>query len=173
MEKADKFNDEKNNNSVIVPEIWTRHGVTEPQQVIDEINKAYDNKERLDSNIYIGTANCGNICIIVNSADGKCQDAFPVNINSNTYFKIKEEVKENHLGEPDAVHLEIVSLAIAIDYMQYIDLFNNKQNIIDERYILFNSTFINDMIVINVEGIGQLVINYDSAKEIIEKITDI
>ena len=49
------------NNNEMIPEQRKRLRIEEPQQLIDSINEAFSNKEKLDSNIYIGNSKLGNI----------------------------------------------------------------------------------------------------------------
>lgn len=134
-----------------------------------EIDIAFMNKEQLDSNIYIGKSNHENLCLILNPTTRKPDIVFPTNITLDKYLEIKNKVKESGLGEPDEQHLQIVSLCIAIDYLNNLDLFKKKKDIYNNCSI-FETTFIEDSIIINIPGLGKIMIDYDTTKEIINSL---
>lgn len=154
-----------------VPEIWIERGVTTEQQVVDEINTALGNMKHLDFGYYIGSSSCGSILITINQ-DGKLIDAFPAKFDKATYDRIKQEVDESGLGAPDEMHLQIVTLAIAVDFMNYYDIFLKKQPI-SGRYSIFDSsvfdTAMGELIMVSIEGLGKLVIGYTATKEVLEQ----
>lgn len=157
--------------AIMIPEIWAIRGVKTLQQVYGAIDEAKASKELLEFDIYAGKSQFGNILLIIGN-DGTLKDVYPIDIDKDTYERIKADVDESGLGEPDDLHLAIVSLAIAIDYMNYTDSFLAKERI-NGRYSLFESSVhdsgMGEMIIISVEGLGKLVVGYPFVKEILMK----
>ena len=112
-----------NNNEI--PEKWKKFGIDEPQQLIDAINEAFSNKEKLDSNIYIGNSKLGNICICL-TPDNKIENAFPVKTTREEYFQIKSDVEKLELG--NNLYTEVLSLFLAIDIK------NHKEELVNVNF---------------------------------------
>lgn len=149
----------------IVPKKWLDLGIIEPQQVIDVINEAFSNKEKLDSNIYIGNTKFGNICVCL-TLDGKIENAFPVKVTKEEYFNIKSKVQEIGLGND--LNVEVVSLLIAIDLKNYKDELINNIDKTNVSYIfdLF-SIYVDKSITVIDVGDGKIAINTNIIKNYI------
>ena len=160
-------------NKEMIPEIWQDRGVTDPQQIIDAINEAFSEKEKLDSNIFVGPSSCGNICIVTDYKSGEVADAYPAGIDKDTYLRIKKDLQDSVIDEKDYMQLQVTSLAIAIDYMNYPKAFLNKEEV-SGRYALFDSVVKtsdngDELLIISIEGLGSIVLNYMDVKTIFEK----
>ncbi|MGX8774159.1 MAG: hypothetical protein ACSW8G_03785 [Bacillota bacterium] len=157
----------------MIPKIWRDRGVTDQQQVIDAINEAFSAKEKLGSNVFVGSSSCGNICIITDYRSGEISDAYPAGVDKDTFLKIKKELQDSVVDEQDTMQLEVTALAIAIDYMNYPDAFLNKEEV-NGRYALFDSVVItgdngDELLVISIEGLGSIALSYADIKSIFEK----
>lgn len=144
----------KNNE---IPEKWKKVGIAEPQQLIDTINEAFSNKEKLDSNIYIGNTKYGNICICLTS-DNKIENAFPVKATKEEYFQIKSDVEKLELG--NNLYTEVLSLFLAIDIKNNKEELVNNFNQNNKAYVfdLFNCYISNDITIIDI-GSGKVSIS--------------
>lgn len=144
----------KNNE---IPEKWKKVGIAEPQQLIDAINEAFSNKEKLDSNIYMGNSKYGNICICLTS-DGKIENAFPVKATKEEYFQIKSDVEKLELG--NNLYTEVLSLFLAIDIKNNNEKLINNFNQNNKAYAfdLFNCYISNDITIIDI-GEGKVSIS--------------
>lgn len=140
-----------------IPEKWKKVGIAEPQQLIDAINEAFSNKEKLDSNIYIGNSKLGNICICL-TPDNKIENAFPVKTTREEYFQIKSSVEKLELG--NNLYTEVLSLFLAIDIKNHKEeLVNNfNQNNSTYAFDLFNCYISNDITIIDT-GAGKVSIS--------------
>lgn len=91
------------------------------------------------------------------------------------YKQLENDVQQSGLGDPDELHLQIVSIALAVDFINYYDDFVNKRYIFG-RFALFKSnilsTELGDIIIINVWNLGKIVIGYNAVKSILEKYVD-
>ena len=147
----------------IVPAKWKNIGIREPQEVIDVINEAYANKEKLDATIYIGASKYGNIGMGL-GLDGKIENAFPVKVTKDEFLKIRNEI--NGLGLGNDLYESVISLFIAIDVYNHK---NEIKKIINDDVFEFKSDLFdcygkNDLLVIDI-GEGKVVINKDIIKK--------
>ncbi len=158
--------------NIAIPEIWVERGAATEQQVIDAMNEAFESRERLGSNIYVGDSGLGSICLILDHESGELADAYPAKIDKSTFDQIMRDVDESGLGEPDEMHLQIISLALAIDLLNYYDDFLNKDEV-GGRYALFESsvhtTDAGEILIISVEGLGRFAVGYETVKSILAK----
>ena len=144
---------------------WTKYGLKEEQEIIDEINKAYEVKEKLDSNIYVGKASSCNICMCLDG-NNKIELAFPVLTNKEEYLKIKSQVQELELDSKSDLNLQVISLFFAID------INNNREEIKKEienlpqefNFDLFSCTIDKKVTVITME-LGNIVIGTEYLKK--------
>lgn len=145
---------------------WLDFGLTNEQEIIDEINKAFETKEKLDSNIYVGKSDNGSICMCLDK-EGKIEKAFPVKTNKDEYIKIKEKIKE--IGIQEELNLQVISLFFAIDLNNYREQVQNIINKLpqDLELDLFNCTITEDLTIIQME-LGQIVIGTNYVKEFIQ-----
>ena len=145
------------NNNKKIPKQWKVLGIEEPQQMIDTINEAFSNKEKLDSNIYIGNTKYGNICICLTS-DNKIENAFPVKATKEEYFQIKSEVEKLELG--NNLYTEVLSLFLAIDIKNHKEELVNNFNQNNKAYAfdLFNCYISDDITIIDI-GAGKVSIS--------------
>ena len=162
-----------NENRDVIPEIWQDRGVTDPQQVIDAINEAFASREKLDSNIFVGPSSFGNVCIITDYKTGEVADAYPARIDKDTYMKIKSDLQDSVIAEEDDMQLQVTSLAIAIDYMNYPEAFLNKEEV-SGRYALFDSVVEtgnngDELLIIAIEGLGSIALSYMDIRAVFEK----
>ena len=137
---------------------WIKYGLKEQQEIIDEINKAYEVKEKLDSNIYVGKTKYGNICMCLDG-NGQIEKAFPVITTREDYLKIKDNIKSKRLGEPDELHLQVVSLFFAIDLNNYKEVILKAMDKLPQELELdlFNCTITDNLTIINME-LGRIVV---------------
>ena len=147
----------------IVPAKWKNIGIREPQEVIDVINEAYANKEKLDATIYIGASKYGNIGMGL-GLDGKIENAFPVKVTKDEFLKIRNDI--NWLGLGNDLYESVISLFIAIDVYNHK---NEIKKIINDDVFEFKSDLFdcygkNDLLVIDI-GEGKVVINKDIIKK--------
>ena len=162
-----------NGNRDAIPEIWQKRGVTDPQQVVDAINEAFASKEKLDSNIFVGPSSFGDVCIITDYKSGEVADAYPASIDKDTYLQIKGDLQDSVIAEEDDMQLQVTSLAIAVDYMNYPEVFLNKEEI-SGRYALFDSVVEtgdngDELLIIAIEGLGSIALSYMDIRAIFEK----
>ena len=144
---------------------WIKYGLKEEQEIIGEINKAYEVKEKLDSNIYVGKASNCNICMCLDS-ENKIELAFPVLTNKDEYLKIKSQVQELELDNKSDLNLQVISLFFAIDIK------NNREELKKEienlpqefNFYLFSCTIDEKVTVITME-LGNIVIGTEYVKK--------
>ena len=141
---------------------WINYGLKNEQEIIDEINRAYEVKEKLDSNIYIGKSTKGTICMCLDG-NNKIELAFPVHTTKNDYLKIKEQVKEI-IGDND-LNVQVISLFIAIDITNNKELLKKEINDLPKEYNfdLFSCLIDEELTVITME-LGQIVIGTEYIK---------
>lgn len=120
---------------------------------------AYATSENLDSNIYVGNTKHGNICLCLNN-DKKITNAFPTLTNKEHYINIKQKIKEVGLGEPDEMHLQVITLFFCIDLLNNKELITKKLNSIPQNFSfdLFECYIDKEMTIISTES-GKLMIN--------------
>ena len=141
---------------------WINYGLKEEQEIIDEINKAYEVKEKLDSNIYIGKSDHGTICMCLDG-NSQIELAFPANTTKEEYLKIKEQVKEI-IGDDD-LNIQVISLFIAIDINNNKEEVKKSLNSLPKEFNfgLFNARIDEKVTVITME-LGQIVIGTEYIK---------
>ncbi len=144
---------------------WIKYGLKEEQKIIDEINKAYEVKEKLDSNINIGKSSNCTICMCLDG-NNKIELAFPVLTNKEEYLKIKSQVQELELDNNSDLNLQVISLFFAIDIK------NNREELKKEienlpqefNFDLFSCTIDEKVTVITME-LGNIVIGTEYVKK--------
>lgn len=148
---------------------WSNIGLNNKQEIIDEINKAFEKKEKLDSNIYVGKSNHGNICMCLDE-NGKIEKAFPALINKEDYQKIRNKVETIILEEPNDLYLQVISLFLTIDINNHKEEVLNGLNDLpkDLELDLFNCTITEGLTIIIME-LGQIVINTKYVKDFLKK----
>ena len=150
-----------------IPLKWKNRGLKTRQQVIDVMNEAFNNKEKLDSNIYIGKTKYGNICLCLDD-NNKITDAFPAATTKENYINVKEKINKIGLGAPDEIHLQILSLFFCIDLLNNKDTIIEKINLLPQsfQFELFGCTITDDITVITT-GYGHLTIGTNYVKNFI------
>ncbi len=144
---------------------WAKYGLKTEQEIIDEINKAYEVKEKLDSNIYIGKTSSCNICMCLDG-NNKIELAFPVLTNKEEYLKIKSQVQALELDSESDLNLQVISLFFAID------INNNREELKKEienlskefNFDLFSCIIDEKVTVITME-LGNIVIGTEYVKK--------
>ena len=152
-----------------VPERWRKIGLKKKEDVLNAINEAYSNREKIGLNVCLGKWNDKNICMTLNEEE-KIVDAFPAAVDIKEYQKIEGMVREFYKStgvDADDVAVKVVSLFIGIDIM------NNKQDFLNGKYNkvncrLFTCTADDDIVVIPTEQ-GSIAIGMQIVKDIVSK----